>query len=451
MKYVLNVIIICSLIILIQGCGAPDDAPSGLNGTRPESYRDFNVVLITLDTVRADHLPFHGYPVMTAPNLSRLAGHSIQFKDAIAQSTWTLPSHASILSGMYPHEHGAIKGNTRIFSDVPMLPQFLKQAGYSTAAFISHYFVHHQFGFGKGFDHFDTTNFVRDMGHVASGSLTDLAEKWMDTQPEKFFVWLHNFDPHNQFVYHNEIDFEYAESVYNNTPLDYSKWNSYPCEFSDLFNSEKEKYVSLHTGEIYSCDAAIGDLMRYLQDRELLNTTIVIVTSDHGEAFMDHGLVGHGTFVYSEVTDVPLLVHVPGMKPQIIPGVTELTNIAPTILDLLELPKPVYFGKSLLTGGTGIAFSDVLDRQDQRSICLVTDTWKLVYQYSRDKYELYNRDRDPGDLVDLAESDPDRVEEMKPRLMALTQPRIRQSAPDNQPIDHDARTRDHLEALGYIE
>lgn len=411
----------------------------------------YNVILITLDTVRADHLPFHGYPVMTAPNLSRMAQNSIQFKDAIAQSTWTLPSHASILSGMYPHEHGAIKGNTRIAPDVPMLPQFFKEAGYSTAAFISHYFVHHQFGFGKGFDHFDTTNYVRDMAHVSTGSLTGLAVDWMDAQPGEFFVWIHNFDPHNQFVHHDKIDFEYIESVSDEPELQYDKWNSYPCEFSDFFNSAREKYISLHDGEIYRCDRAIGNLMRYLQSRDLLDKTIVIITSDHGEAFMDHGLVGHGTFVYSEVTDVPLLVYLPGSTPGIVRPVTELKNIVPTLLDLFGMPKPQYLGRNILTENTGHAFSDVLDRQDHRSICFVSDEWKLVYSYHKDEFELYDRRTDPGDLKDVARFHPDIVTSLKPRLMDLTTPKIRPAAPDTQQINHDELTTEHLKALGYVE
>jgi len=416
----------------------------GLHAMRVARARR-NVILITIDNVRADHFSFYGYDTHTAPNLEKLAEESLVFDNAISQSSWTLPAHASIFSGVYPYQHGAQQFQTPMNHNNVLLSEVLHSNGYATAAIVSHLYVRPMYGFGWGFDSFDRSN---DKGerHVSSRSVTDLAIQWLKTASTPSFLWLHYFDPHTDFIYHEGTGFPYADNVSSNTILDYACWNVYPCCPTNddrglpYLTSEKDRAISLHDGETFYTDYHIGRLIDFLSENGTLDDTILIIVSDHGESFGEHDFFGHDNLLYDDLIHVPLLIRIPGAQPQRFDQVVETRNLMPTLLDLLLIDKPKGLGPNILKPEDNIyACSEVHNENPHRRTAITDGKWKLVYTLTKCEYELYDLEADPGENNDLAQQKPDIVEKYRKELferMAI--------------VEHTGATFERLRSLGYL-
>ena len=255
------------------------------------SLKDDNVLLITLDTTRADHLPMYGYKNVQTPGLDRLAETSFIFEDAIAHVPLTLPSHTSILTGQLPIGHG-IRDNEGFLVDpkVETLASILKKNGYATAAFVSAFVLDARWGLNQGFDsYFDNFNQYQevnrdDIQRRAEQTASEVV-KWLPANKDRrFFCWVHFYDPHDPY----------------DPPEPYA--SMYPQNRYD--------------GEIAYMDRSVGQLLAKLEELGVSDRTLVIVTGDHGEGLGEHDELTHGMFLYSTTLQVPLLIRIPGGKPR---------------------------------------------------------------------------------------------------------------------------------------
>ncbi|MEZ5331053.1 MAG: sulfatase [Thermoanaerobaculia bacterium] len=288
---------------------------------RPERLGP-NVILISLDTLRADHLGCYGYERPTSPNLDRLAQGGFRFATAISQAPWTRPSHRAMLRGQYPLSHGP--------TVTPQLPLTLWKEGYRTGAITGGGQISFRFGFHEGFETFRQTDWVR--------TLSDVTE-WLDEQPERsFFLLLHTFEIHDPYG-HAEL----AEGLPSGRiKPGFGKSTWWKMRDSTITPEERTYIEALYDSGIRFTDDALGRLFEALDDRGILDRSIVVVTSDHGEQFWEHGSWRHGGNVFEEMIHVPLIVHLPpglteGRPGRVVRQQVSSIDIVPTVLDLLGM------------------------------------------------------------------------------------------------------------------
>jgi arylsulfatase A-like enzyme len=303
------------LVILLQA-GAVLAADTG----RP------NVLLITLDTARSDYFSSYGFPLPTTPHLDALARRGVRFSDASSQIPLTGPSHATILTGLYPHQHGAIRNGVPLLEGIPTLAERLSAQGYRTAAFVSGWTLRGNLsGLARGFDTYNDQ--MEDRYHLVNGQrfahqVTPPALEWLrDNARRPFFLWVHYFDPHTP----------YKRRAQSHAILEKAS----PSAMAAL-PQRNQNYAS----EIHYTDLWIGKLLQALKDLDLESDTIVVATADHGEALGEHGYVGHGRRVYEEILQVPLILSWPGQLPQgkTVDVPAGLVDVAPTLMQLMDLP-----------------------------------------------------------------------------------------------------------------
>jgi arylsulfatase A-like enzyme len=333
-----------------------------------------NILVIVVDTLRADHLSAYGYSRATSPTLDRLAQDGTLFENAFAASSWTLPSHASLLTGRYPHEHGLERGGQVLDARYPTLPQALSARGYRTGAFSgNNFWFCRRNGFGRGFAHFeDYFESLTDMafrtilgrefdefvlrhmgiedvpGRRSAADINRSALRWIDRDTTRpFFVFINYFDVHDPYLppqpYRGKFSkFKNPGGIINSFVLrDYPK----------LTSAQLQSEVDAYDGGIAYVDDEIGRLMAALDKRGLHQSTLVIITSDHGESLGEHGLLGHRDALYRELIHVPLIFYWPGHVPAGIRVPTPVTNtdMATTVLDVLGMSKQQLFPGPSLT------------------------------------------------------------------------------------------------------
>lgn len=365
-----------------------------------------NILFITMDTVRADHLSFYGYEGRTSPVLDIMSESSVLFNNAISQSPWTLPSHSSMFTGLYPSLHGATKRHRKLNESVITLAEILREKGYNTAGFVGGPYCKAYFGIGQGFnvykDQLDQFNLKypcglihaienifgisnilvnkvfnifdyaseNRTGEMGSGSSVLALEfsfrngeksaeeinkqvfSWLDKNHEKqFFIFINYFDAHAPYYPQDPFRSKFTNSSSPLPPFIYSdiyqQVLNQQAELKEsrtkLNESEIQKYqdinnhaIDLYDAEILYLDYHIGKLFLKLKNMKLLENTIIIVTADHGEEFLDHGGWGHGKTLYDEQIRVPLIIFFPKiLEPQTIENEVELIDLMPTILDMV--------------------------------------------------------------------------------------------------------------------
>ncbi len=451
-------------------------------GTRtpPAEPAPPNVILISVDTLRADHLGCYGYERPTSPSIDLLASRGVRFEQAFSQASWTLPSHLSLLTSRYPHSHGVETDEHKLPSTVTTLAETLRQAGYVTSAFISWVYVSDRYGFGQGFDEYHELlppeNEVTSstVASIKASAFVDRIVEWADHGPRQpFFLFLHLFDPH--------IDYEPPapfDEMFGTPSPDKSEGTfQYLRRYIKGVHREPERIpadrraraLALYDGEIRFTDQELGRLLITLGDRGLLDDTMVIFTSDHGEEFDDHGsMEGHQWTLYNEVLHVPLIMVFPQDRfaGRTMPAVVQSIDIAPTILDFLKLERPAEFqGRSLLPllngagpeDSLGMAFSQIKRFNDKWAV--QTATHKLIY--TRDiglnrrgvpvipGYELYDLIQDPGEQHNIYDAADPLAQELVLRLedwMAGAG-----SPPSVAAPGLDAQDLQRLRGVGYVD
>jgi len=325
-------------------------------GARP------NVVLISIDTLRPDHLGCYGYHRDTSPALDKLAAEGVRFSSAYSHSSWTLPSHMTMMTSLHPSQHRVGPEKRALADSVFTLAQVLSVEGYETAGFVSWVYLARVWGFARGFAKYVEIWGAPEREDDPSGgagtaeAVTDAAVKWLAGKPrEPFFLFLHYFDPHMNYAapapYDSMFDPEYTGPARGEWSWlgPYIRWMNEEPRL--LPPRDTEHVVALYDGEIRYVDAQMERLIAQLEETFGLDECLVVFTSDHGEEFNDHGsMEGHGWTLYDEVLRVPLVLRWPSRLPG---GLTVdrgagLIDLAPTVLDLLNVPIPGQFqGRSL--------------------------------------------------------------------------------------------------------
>jgi len=322
----------------------------------------FNVVLVSIDTLRPDHLGCYGYSQPTSPTIDRLAREGAQFKNAFSTTTWTLPGHLALLTGLPDLVHGVISEAQMLDENRITLAEVLKKGKYRTLGVFTGPFLLPRWGFDQGFDVYqDATLYDKKLdgaemlnaserGRTTPGAM-DKVEALLDQKPGKpFFLFLHLFDAHPDFdpppPYDRMFDPDYTGSV---NGIDIMK---NPAVHQDMDPRDLEHLRSLYDGEIRFIDeAGISRLVGILRKRGLIERTLIIITSDHGEEFYEHGVFGHRQNLYDTTLHIPLVLWCPALVPPglVIKEQVRIIDIMPTILDLLGMQQsPEALGESLL-------------------------------------------------------------------------------------------------------
>ena len=392
-----------------------------------------NVLIVTLDTTRADRIGCYGYLGAKTPNLDSLAQKGVRFTDAYCQVPLTLPSHCSIMTGTYPvYHHVHNNGTFHLAAGQHTLAEVLKARGFHTAAFVASFTVDSRFGLDQGFDVYDD-NFQEGSPFKALNSERKAEEvfasfdAWLDGRDAKpFFCWVHFFDPH----------------------LPYSPPPPYREEFS------RKPY----DGEIAYMDSYIGAILEKLEEKNLLDETLIIVAGDHGEGLGEKGETGHGIFLYEMAMKVPLIFYAGDRLPagKVISQRVRLIDILPTVLDMLNLEREKQIqGKSLIQHIEGRNKNDLdsyIETYYPRDnygwselIGLIAGEWKFI---RAPKPELYNLKSDPNEEQNLFHTQRKLVSDMSRDLDLL----IKSSAgtPDTGSRVLTAEEQERLRSLGYI-
>jgi arylsulfatase A-like enzyme len=312
--------------------------------TQPRE-RPKNVVVVLIDTQRADHLqPYNPGTRVRTPALAALAAQGTVFEAAQAPENWTKPSVASVLTGLYPASHGTKTGDAKLPDKALLLSEVLKEAGYATASFLANGYVSDKFGFNQGWDQY--TNYIREKRNSNAENVYRDAARWIDEHKKKpFFAYIQTIDPHVPYDPPEELIQQYYPEPYHgvvsprSTADQLGKAKLSPPKV--VLNDEDRKYLeALYDGEVTYHDKYLGAFIDRLKRMGLYDKTLFVVTADHGEEFYDHQSYGHGHSLYQELIHVPWIMRYPGAPPRRVPDTVSTVDIAPTVLTSLGLPVP---------------------------------------------------------------------------------------------------------------
>src|SRR5882724_1840034 len=394
-----------------------------------------NVVFITIDTLRPDHLGCYGDKQIGTPNIDTLAADGTRFERAYTAVPVTLPSHTVMFTGTYPmlsgmHDFAANKLN----ATQPTLAAVLKEHGYATAAVIGSAVLDSRFGLNRGFDfyydHFDFNRLqesnLEEMERPGN-LVADVTLDWLNKNyAKKFFLWMHLYDPHYPYRPPAPYDAEYKDRPYD--------------------------------GEIAFADAQVGRLIRFLKSKGLYRNTLIVLSGDHGESLGEHGEKTHGFFIYNATLHVPFMIHLPGaVSPRVVPDLVSLADLMPTVLQTLKLEIP-----SEVQGRSLLPLMTTKNPEEARSLYAETFLPRLHFNWSElravespnyhfidaPKPELYDLTKDPGETQNLFAEKKAVGEEMRARLTAL----IRQYSAGQELAEKtglDPALMERLKSLGY--
>ena len=437
------------LIAVLLGCGGSPPVDS--------------VVLVVVDTLRADRLSFHGYERETSPRLSHHARRGVVFERAFATSPWTLPSFASLYTGRIPQRHGAggswqanaVPIATSIASELPTLAESLRDAGFATAAFATNFYLGREFGFDRGFDLYDRARNA-DLPQRRADDVVRLGLDWIDAKGgTRFFLSLHILDPHVPYDPPPDVRGRFSSGYAGELRVPLPGVHTMREKLDDLDGADRAFVSAVYDEQLVSVDAAIGRLFDGLEERLLGERTLVVITSDHGEELFEHGGFEHGHTLYQEVLHIPFVVFGPGIAPARVATPVSLVDVMPTVLDATGLEAMVETeGASLWPVLTGMAdlppralFAEsTLYGAPRRAI--IEWPYKLIVEPTTGVRELFDLSADARERNDLADRHPLIAERLANTMLA----RMRKTTAGRGKIvefDHD--TRDGLRALGYVE
>jgi arylsulfatase A-like enzyme len=464
---------LCLLVLLVllpAGCkrGAP---PFG------GPYPGADIIVVSIDSLRADHLGSYGYERATSPGLDALAARGIRFENAMSTTSWTLPAHAALFTGLSDSAHGLVFDGLRLADDQVTLADVLRRAGYHTAGFYGGPYLHSTFGLDRGFEVWQSC-MTRIPDEVADSELRKLARadtqtahrditgprtleevgRWLETVDERpFLLFLHMWDVHFDYIpprryvelFDPEWDGEMSFHFHN------------PDIHRDMDPRALAHWIALYDGEIRFTDEILAEIFEQLDARGRFEDALVVITADHGEEFFDHGDKGHRRTLYEEVLRVPLIVRLPGGAAggQVVDDLVGLIDVMPTLLSLVDVPLPrTVQGRDLTPLLRGEAMEPVQ--------MLAELHWpKFVLQASRTQHDKIIRDgqgfevyfdlrRDPKERMPLAKEHPGRAEARLRLEEGLRETAaLRKSLGVGAAVEStmDAEVRRRLEILGYIE
>ena len=439
---------------LEEGRHLPLAAQPLLLGRPPEGPRSQNVILISLDALRGDHLGSLGYRRDTSPYLDRFGEENFNFTDASAQSSWTVPSHIAMLASLYPSTHGVFEKNESI-RNVSTLASVLAEHSYRTKAFVDGGFMRPQYGLCHGFDSYECLELQ------GFSKILPSCEKWIrENRNDPFFLFLHTFDTHDPYRLPEEYRNLYP--VPDGVSSEFVR--GFPHELMQLKRkvksvrvnpAEVEYAVNLYDAGIRYADDQIKRLFDLLRELDLWDHTIIVVTADHGDEFLEHGGFGHGKSLYQEILHVPLMIRAPTIEGRgRVDSLVKTIDIVPTVLELLGIkPSIIPQGDSLLPLLRGIPTSPRPAFAEDKN-CVVYRTGNLKFFYrenSRDRTELYDLEKDPGENTNLVSKEADLVNRLTEEVKAFRQ-RNRAMGENigSESTEFSGELLDELANLGYV-
>lgn len=380
-----------------------------------------------VDTLRADKV--HAYNPKTrvsTPNYDAFAADATRFAWATVQGTWSLPSHASLLTGVYPTIHRATAHESKLAPEVPFVAEELKRDGYKTAMFSSNGYISSKWGFDRGWD--VDRNFIRESLPNSADYLWKTAKAWITPLLSKReFVYLATIEPHVAYTPKKEFLAKYWDKPYAGPIKQVQsgvQLGSIKAGKLKVSDTDKAYLEALYDGEVTGSDALFGKFIADLKQMGLYDNSVVAVVSDHGDQFYEHGSVGHGDTVYQELTHVPLIVRAPGLMPKgrVVNADVEMMDMAPTLLDLAGAkPDPKMQGASLVplsVDEVGAAPRAALTIDGQVARGLKVERYRLVHR-GPGRMELYDELADPREQKDVAGERPIALRSMRAVLGLL--------------------------------
>lgn len=466
----IGVLFCCTAVLLFlpTGCSKSDHSEGA--GIAGQSVKDYNVLLITLDTTRVDYLScYDSSKGELTPNIDAVAADGVRFEFAIAQSAGTPMSHASILTGLNPYRHGvrviSAAGGYKLKPGLPTLATILAERGWHTGAFLSAFTVSEYYDFNRGFATFDnglTQNpesiVVDDKGgrkrwdqdkHQRRSDVTvRQALTWLGLpRTTPFFLWIHLWDPHDRMIL---------------PPEEVVK------PFIKPGMSPEETKRAIYAAEVFFVDQQLGRVFALLREKDWYERTLIVIVADHGQGLGQHDWWAH-RLLYQEGIHVPLILRGPDWpKGRVAPELVRTTDILPTVLESLGINPPGGLDglglNELIAGRAGaprMAYADQIIEydlvgyqiatqrpKDKLNYCAMDRTWKLIYRYTHpDESELFNLADDPFELNNVLADHPEQFARLKKYLDEcngyVTRPFTEEALPDRSVLDS-------LSALGYI-
>lgn len=406
-----------------------------------------NVVIVALDAIQARHVSHLGYSKPTTPHLDEFAKEGISYSQAISPSSWTVPTYLSIFTSTFPSQHGLTNRYERFSTaekklghalsrnpNLKTIAQILKEKGYQTAGFTGDSGVSAVLGYNTGFD-----IYTEESAFGALANSFEHAQKWFAKKdPNKaYFVFLHGYDSHSQgqLPADFKIDFLNQDSAAHLSPSkeEQAKLREKALKGQNLNATpgEVSKWRAWYDSKIKHADNQFGKFISFLRTQKDFNNTIVVVLSDHGTEFFEHGKVDHGYSLYDELLNVPLIIKVPNakIKGKVVKNQVTTLDVLPTILSLLDIKLTIPLKKQIvgtdLSGvhlGKEIKSQDAYSETDYRNFTHLRsirtpEGWKYIIDLNEGKDELYNLNNDPAEKINLVTSENSKVKELKNKLM----------------------------------
>jgi len=452
-RRVLGVCVVSGVLALVGAGCADRTVPVLPSAPHP-------IIIIDIDTLRADHLGCYGYHRATSPAIDAFAGQSVLFERAFSQAPNTPPSQTSILSGLYPSTHGMIEDDDRVPEAVVTLAEALSAHGFVTAGFHDGGYMSATFKIGQGFELYESS---QGQGLARSGPEI---MSWLNEHAhENFLLLIHTYDTHTPYappenyreLFLDGLDppnpgFEPTTDVMEAIRL--SVWTDEPRQ---LEANDLEYARALYDGEIRFVDAWVGEFLELVRELGLDQRATIVFISDHGEEFQEHGSVLHEK-LYSTVTRIPFMIRLPGGSPaHRVTEVVETIDLMPTLLDLVGAPHPEGLQGSslvsLLAGeppGDGLAFGESPFFGHRRFVA--TGSHQLLLTKRTGEAELYDFVSDPRQQDDLASAEPGMAQRLRSEILGWDERIAHQVVePDHEGAELDPETEQQLKELGYIQ
>jgi arylsulfatase A-like enzyme len=449
-------------------------------GCRKAADRPPNIVVVLVDTLRADYLGTYGFEGAISPNLDRLAAESVVYENCIAQSPWTKPSVASLFTSLYPQVHGLTNHEGKYWGahsearrtgilpeDAVTLAEGLSAAGYVTAGFVSNPWVKADYGFAQGFNRYDESATV---AWDDADSLIGNALEWIEALPEEqpFFVYLHFMDVHAPY----DAPQEDYDALIDSASLGRTqalqekqrperKWQNIERRAawaSEEMRSTREYWRARYGSGVRAMDRRMGQLLEFLRLEPQAKQTLLVVTSDHGEELFEHHGWSHGQSLYEHQLRVPLMIRPPGdaeggIRVQ---RVVELIDLMPTLLDAAGA-APVERAQGRPLGGgeqvdleERVAFATATQRSPGL-FAVRTSQYKLLHNIDNGRTMLFDLHSDPAERLNIALREPETTERLKALLTAHLTESLSAGTLDKVTTEMPAELQERLKALGYLD